>query len=71
MVCIMDILTRFERTRLISARSFQLSLGAPPLIKTEKGETMLDVAKRELLEKKIPLAVLRRFPSGEVNKINP
>ena len=32
---------------------------------------MLDVAKRELLEKKIPLAVLRRFPSGEVNKINP
>jgi len=67
----MDVLTRFEITRLVSARSFQLSLGAPPLIKTEKGETMLDVAKRELKEKKIPLAVLRRFPSGEITKVNP
>lgn len=67
----MNILTRFEKTRLTSARSFQLSLGAPPLIKTEKGETMLDVAKRELSEKKIPLAVLRRFPSGEITKVIP
>ena len=67
----MSILTRFETTRLISARSFQLSLGAPPLIKTEKGQTMLDVAKKELSDKKIPLAVLRRFPSGEVTKVIP
>jgi len=67
----MDVLTRFEITRLVSARSFQLSLGAPPLIKTAKGQTMLDVAKKELAEKKIPLAVLRRFPSGEITKVNP
>jgi len=64
-------LTRFERTRLISARSFQLSLGAPPLLKTEKGESMLDIARRELIEKKIPLAVVRTFPSGEITKVNP
>ncbi len=64
-------LTRFEKTRLISARSFQLSLGAPPLLKTEKGESMLDIARRELTEKKIPLAVVRSFPSGEVTKVTP
>jgi DNA-directed RNA polymerase subunit K/omega len=63
-------LTRFEKTRLVSARSFQLSLGAPPLVKTDKGESMLDVAKRELLEKKIPLAVIRAFPSGKIQKIS-
>ncbi len=67
----MNDLTRFEKTRLISARSFQLSLGAPPLIKTNKGETMLDVARRELIEKKIPLAVVRSFPSGFIEKVNP
>jgi DNA-directed RNA polymerase subunit K/omega len=64
-------LTRFEKTRLISARSFQLSLGAPPLVKAEKGESMLDLARRELKEKKIPMAVLRKYPSGKIEKINP
>ncbi|MBU2100017.1 DNA-directed RNA polymerase subunit omega [Candidatus Micrarchaeota archaeon] len=62
-------LTRFEKTRLVSARSFQLSLGAPPLVKADKGESMLDVAKKELFEKKIPLAVIRTFPSGETKKV--
>ncbi len=66
-----NILTRFEITRLVSARSFQLSLGAPPLVKTEKGQSMLDVAKKELVEKKIPLAVLRKSPSGEITRVNP
>jgi len=64
-------LTRFEKTRLVSARSFQLSLGAPPLVKTNKTESMLDVARRELEEKKIPLAVIRQFPSGETQRVNP
>ncbi len=66
-----EFLTRFETTRLISARSFQLALGAPPLVKTTKGESMLDVAKKELENKKIPLAVIRKFPSGEITKVNP
>ncbi len=67
----MNDLTRFERTRLVSARSFQLALGAPPLVKTKKDESMLDLARRELEEKKIPLAVLRKFPSGEIIKVDP
>jgi len=67
----MDQLTRFEKTRLISARSFQLSLGAPPLVKADKGNSMIDVARQELEEKKIPLTVVRSFPSGETVKVNP
>ena len=39
-------LTRFEVTRLISARALQLSLGAPPLIKSSK-EGLIEAAKEE------------------------
>lgn len=65
----MTKLTRFEETRLISARALQLSLGAPPLIKAEKEMSMFDLAKEELEKKAIPLAVLREFPNGEVKRI--
>ncbi|MFH1663350.1 MAG: DNA-directed RNA polymerase subunit K [archaeon] len=67
----MSELTRFEKTRLISARSFQLALGAPPMVKADKDESMIDVARKELEEKKIPLAVVRLFPSGEKVRVEP
>ena len=65
----MEELTRFERTRLISARALQLSLGAPLLIKEVKGATINDLARLELEEKMIPLAVLREYPNGDVKRI--
>ncbi|AJF60664.1 MAG: DNA-directed RNA polymerase subunit K [archaeon GW2011_AR10] len=65
----MEVLTRFEKTRLISARALQLSLGAPPFLKAKKGMSMLDLANEELNAKLIPLAILRQFPSGEVKKV--
>ena len=60
----MALLTRFERTRLISARALQLSLGAPVLVKAAKHHSSLEIAKRELEEVVLPLAVLREFPDG-------
>ena len=62
-------LTRFEVTRLISARALQLSLGAPPMIKVSKDATMLDVARLELDKKVIPLSVIREFPNGRIERI--
>jgi len=62
-------LTRFEETRLISARALQLSLGAPPLIKPAKELSMLELAKEELKMQVLPLAVIREFPDGSVKKI--
>ena len=62
-------LTKFEETRLISARALQLSLGAPPLIKPEKEISMQELAREELKEKVLPLAVLREMPNGELKKI--
>ena len=62
-------LTRFEETRLISARALQLSLGAPPLIKPAKELSMLELAKEELKQQVLPLAVIREFPDGSVKRI--
>ncbi len=58
----MSELTRFEKTRLVSARALQLSMGAPPLVKAISGITSFELAKAELLKKVLPLTVLRRFP---------
>ncbi len=62
-------LTRFEVTRLISARALQLSLGAPALSKTPKETSFLDIAKMEFEKKVIPLAVLREYPDGHVERV--
>lgn len=39
------------------------------MIKVEKEVSMLDLAKEELAEKALPLAVLREMPNGELKKI--
>ncbi|VVB74312.1 DNA-directed RNA polymerase subunit K [uncultured archaeon] len=61
--------TRFEITRVLSARSLQLSLGAPPLVKRTADLSMLQVAEKELKEKVLPLSILRKFPSGKITRV--
>ena len=56
--------TRFELTRVLSARALQLSLGAPPLVKRTSELSMLEVAEKELHQKVLPLSILRKFPNG-------
>ncbi|MCR4368599.1 MAG: DNA-directed RNA polymerase subunit K [archaeon] len=62
-------MTRFEVTRLISARALQLSLGAPAMIKTPKETSILDIARQEFEKKVTPMSVLREYPDGRVEKI--
>lgn len=62
-------LTRFELTRVLSARALQLSLGAPPLVKGTKDLAMLEVAEKEIAERVLPLSVLRVYPNGKISKI--
>ena len=65
----MGKLTRFELTRLISARALQLSFGAPTLVKTLDTDTAYDISKRELAEKLLPMAIIRRYPNKTVERI--
>lgn len=63
-----DKLARFEVARLIGARSLQVALGAPVLVKTEKSNP-IDIAKAEFFEKILPMTIKRKMPSGEYSVV--
>ena len=63
-------LTRFERARILGARSLQLALGAPPFIKIEpKMHNPIDIATAELEQKVLPINIRRTLPDGEYEDI--
>ncbi len=63
-------LTRFERAKIVGARSLQLSIGAPLLIEPPKGATSsIDLALAELKLKVLPLTIRRSLPDGEYQDI--
>jgi len=66
----MQVISRFEKARLLSARALQLALGAPPLVKHDKEKSMYEMAKKELAEKALPISVMRVFPDGRTEEIN-
>lgn len=53
--------TRFEKARIIGARSLQLSMGAPSMLKIEEESVIdpVDVAIKEYEKGVIPITVLR------------
>ncbi|MBI4019398.1 MAG: DNA-directed RNA polymerase subunit K [Candidatus Aenigmarchaeota archaeon] len=53
--------TRFESTRIISARTLQLSMGAPPLIKTGSFVPQ-EIARKEFDMNILPITVKRILP---------
>ncbi len=54
----MEKYSRFEKARLIGARALQISMGAPPLIKTNITDPV-EIARKELELDVIPIAVRR------------
>ena len=56
--------TRFESTRIISARTLQIVMGAPVLIKTTSLSRPIDIAKIEFEKDVLPITVRR--PSNSV-----
>ena len=58
-------LTRFERARIIGARSLQLSLGAPILVNSSnKFHDTISIAVAELNSKVLPISIRRVLPNG-------
>ena len=63
-------LTRFEKARIIGARSLQLALGAPPFIKiTANMHSPIDIAISELDQKVLPINIRRTLPDGQYEDI--
>jgi DNA-directed RNA polymerase subunit K len=49
--------TRYERARILGARSLQLAQGAPAFVEIHEGEKPIQISKRELQEDKLPITV--------------
>ncbi|MBI4014594.1 MAG: DNA-directed RNA polymerase subunit K [Candidatus Aenigmarchaeota archaeon] len=54
--------TRFEVTRIISARTLQLAMGAPPLVRHVTSAR--DLAMKEFDSGVLPITVRRQMPSA-------
>ncbi|KAL8961461.1 MAG: hypothetical protein Q9193_001985 [Seirophora villosa] len=57
-------MTKYERARVLGTRALQISMNAPVLVDLEGETDPLQIAIKELKEKKIPLVVRRYMPDG-------
>ena len=55
-----DHLTDFERARIIGARAQQLANGGTPLVDCTGLTDAMDIARKELIERKIPFLIRRK-----------
>ena len=60
-----NVLSKYEKTKILSKRCEQLESGCLPLIKDyENYDNIYDIALKELYDKKIPF-ILKRFINGK------
>ena len=63
-------LTRFEKARIVGARSLQLAMGAPSFVSVEgtyRGP--IEIATLELEEDALPISIRRSLPDGTIQDI--
>jgi DNA-directed RNA polymerase I, II, and III subunit RPABC2 len=61
-----NILSKYERVKILGMRAEQLQRGAQPLVDISKFRDIspLNIAKRELEERKLPFIICRTLPNG-------
>lgn len=57
-------MTKYEKARVLGTRALQISMNAPVLVDLEGETDPLQIAIKELNQKKIPLIVRRYLPDG-------
>lgn len=57
-------MTKYEKARILGTRALQISLNAPVLVDIEGETDPLQIAMKELSQRKIPLVVRRYLPDG-------
>lgn len=60
-----NLMTKYERVRLLSTRTVQLEGGAKPMIKNTENLNAKQIARLELQHKKIPIKIIRPLPNGK------
>ncbi|RLV90477.1 DNA-directed RNA polymerases I II and III subunit RPABC2 [Spathaspora sp. JA1] len=57
-------MTKYERARILGTRALQISLNAPVLVDIEGETDPLQIAMKELAQRKVPLVIRRYLPDG-------
>lgn len=57
-------MTIYEKAHIIGVRATQLSDDAPPLVDIGSMTDCIQIAQKELIERKLPFIVRRRLPDG-------
>ncbi len=62
-------LTRFEKARIVGARSLQIAMGAPAFVPLEGYRGPIEIATEEMEEDALPISIRRSLPNGETQDI--
>ena len=57
-------MTKYERARILGTRALQISMNAPVMVELEGETDPLQIALKELRQRKIPITVRRFLPDG-------
>ncbi|KDD75734.1 hypothetical protein H632_c524p1 [Helicosporidium sp. ATCC 50920] len=57
-------LTKYEKARVLGTRALQISMNAPVMVDVGTETDPLEIAYKELREKKIPFTIRRYLPDG-------
>ena len=57
-------MTKYERARILGTRALQISMNAPVLVDIDGETDPLQIAMKEMAQKKIPLVIRRFLPDG-------
>eukprot|EP00959_Pyramimonas_sp_CCMP1952_P156262 3268138-Pyramimonas_sp.AAC.2 len=57
-------MTKYERARVLGTRALQISMNAPVMVQLDGETDPLEIATKELREKKVPFTIRRYLPDG-------
>ncbi|CAN6839037.1 unnamed protein product, partial [Brassica oleracea var. botrytis] len=57
-------MTKYERARILGTRALQISMNAPVMVELEGETDPLEIAMKELRQRKIPFTIRRYLPDG-------
>jgi len=59
-----NILSKYERTKILGLRQEQLARDAKPTVDTRKLKTIQEIAEKELEQRTLPFMIMRVMPNG-------
>ncbi len=61
-------MTRYEYTECVGRRAVMIANGCDPLVDYENMFDPIEIARKEILERKIPLIIIRKLPNGKIEE---